>query len=406
MIRPAVSLGVIQVAGYVLPFATLAVAGRLVPPGPLSDFLYVQSCAALLAIVVDYGFHLSAVRAAGAAMASGTERRAYSAIHAAKAVLLLLALAAAAGLAATSGDIVFTPAMLAGLCLAVTAYGARPLWYFQVHERYRRLILVEIASGLVALVAVAAVATHAPDAGALAIAWALPRFLASLVLVCSIHSKHGFEWIKPREVLRTLRDSFGLFLHKASASAVHLGIPVLVAHLLARTDLLDFQRAERIFTAVQSLLLVVSQAGFARVVRLSADVNAARATALRASWLQLGLSTAVAIFVFMTSPFLVQIMWGVADEETVALLRVYACGFPLLALNAAIGLNVLLPQRRDAAVVGGALAGALTALSLVEPLVSSLGSLGAVAAVLAGELVILLVMLASLVLGRPRVAPN
>lgn len=400
MIRPALSLGVIQVTGYVLPFATLAVAARLAPSGHLSAFLYVQSCAALLAIVVDYGFHLSAVRAAGDALAGGTERRTYSAIHSAKAVLLLLALAAAAVLAATSSDIVFTPAMLAALCLAVAAYGVRPLWYFQVHERYRRLIQVEIASGLVALIAVTLVAGRAPDAGSLALAWALPRFLANVLLVGAIHAKHGFEWIEPLEVWRVLRDAFGLFLHKASAAAVHLGVPVLAAHLLTRIDLLEFQRAERLFTALQSLLLVVSQAGYARVVRLSDNAAAARLTAVQASGWQLGLSSAVSLVVIMASPVLVRVMWGVTDDETAALLRVYALGFPLLALNAAIGLNVLLPQRRDAAVVGGAGAGALTALLLVEPLTSALGSRGAVLAVLAGESVILLVMLAALILGR------
>jgi O-antigen/teichoic acid export membrane protein len=180
---------------------------------------------------------------------------------------------------------------------------------------------------------------------------------------------------------------------------------VAAAHLLTRADLLDFQRAERIFTAVQSLLLVVSQAGFARVVRLSGDARAARATALRATGWQLGLSSAVALVVFVTSPLLVQVMWGTADADTATLLRVYALGFPLLALNVAIGLNVLLPQRRDRVVVGGTMAGALTALLLVSPLASSLGPLGAVAAVLAGELVVLIVMVAALLPGRPRIAP-
>lgn len=401
MIRAAMSLGLIQIAGYVVPFATLAVAGRLAPPLALSGFLYVQSLAALLAIIVEYGFHLSAVRMAGEAITAGTERRTYSAIHAAKAVLLAIALAIAVGVAVFGTQITVTPDMLLGVCMAVFSYGARPLWYFQAQEKYWRLLKIEIAASAVALAAVTVVAQHLPHPGALAIAWAAPRFIATTVLILGIHSSHGFEWIPLREVMTTLRDSFPLFLHKASASAVHLGVPVVIAYLLTRPELLGFQRAERIFTAAQSLLLVVSQASYALIVKQIGDQGEARRTALRATFYQVGVSSLTAALVALTAPWLVLLFWGGWHADATHLLRVYAIGFPLLAINAALGLNYLLPRKRDVVVVGAAIAGAAGTMALVHPLTSQWGPQGAILSVLSGEFIMLIVMSTALLAGRP-----
>lgn len=402
MIRSAMSLGLIQVAGYVMPFVTLAVAGRLAPELALSGFLYVQSLAALLAIIVEYGFHLSAVRMAGTAISAGTERRTYSAIHIAKGVLLAVALTIAIGVAVFSSHITLTPVMLLAVCMGVFSYGARPLWYFQAHDKYWHLLKIEIAANVVALAAVTVVALQLPNPGTLAIAWAAPRFIASTVLILGIHSANGFEWLPLREVMMTLRESFPLFLHKASASAVHLGVPVVIAYLLTQPELLGYQRAERIFTAAQSLLLVVSQVSYALIVKQMGDQRKASLTALRATFYQVGVSSLSAVLVTLTAPWLVLLFWGGWHADATHLLRLYAIGFPLLAINAALGLNYLLPRKRDFVVVGAAVTGAAGTMALVNPLTYHWGPQGAILSVLSGEFIMFIVMSIALLTGRSR----
>lgn len=392
MIRSAMSLGLIQIVGYLMPFATLAIAGRLAPESALSGFLYVQSLAALLAIIVEYGFHLSAVRMAGTAISTGTERRTYSAIHASKAVLLAVALTIAVVIAVFGTKIRVTPLMLLGVCLAIFSYGARPLWYFQAQDKYWRLIKTEIAASVVALALVTFVAMREPNPGTLAIAWATPRFIATTVLILGIHRASGFEWLPLQEVMRTLRESSTLFLHKVSASAVHLGVPVVIAYLLTQPELLGFQRAERIFTAAQSLLLVVSQASYALIVKQLGNDRESRRTALRATLFQMGISSITAVLVVLAAPWLVLLFWGGRHAEATQLLRVYAIGFPLLAINAALGLNYLLPRQHDMVVTGAAVAGAIGTMAVVYPLTNHWGPQGAILAVLSGEFIMLIVM--------------
>lgn len=396
------SLGLIQIAGYIVPFVTLAMVGRLAPPLALSGFLYVQALAALLAIIVEYGFHLSAVRMAGEAITIGTERHTYSAIHTTKAALLLVAWLIAISMAAFGTQITITPTMLLGVCMAVFSYGARPLWYFQAQEKYSHLLRIEITASAAALAAVTVAAQYMPHAGVLSIAWAMPRFLATAALILGIHRVHGYDWISPRQLFITLRESFPLFLHKASASAVHLGVPVIIAYLLTKSELLGFQRAERIFTAAQSLLLVVSQASYALIVKQISNQDEVNRTALRATFYQVGISSLTAVFVALSAPLLILFFWGDWHTDATHLLRLYAIGFPLLAMNAALGLNYLLPRKKDAAVVGAAIAGAIGTLVLVQPLTEHYGPLGSILSVLSGEFIMLVTMTITLLMARHR----
>ncbi|MFZ4744923.1 MAG: lipopolysaccharide biosynthesis protein [Limnohabitans sp.] len=399
MIRSAISLGVIQVISYVVPFATLAIVGRLAPGQAISGFLFVQSLAALLSIIVDYGFHLSAVRMTGEALTAGTERQTYSTIHACKAILFAFSVLIIIGVAFFDSQMRITPDMLLGISLAAFSYGARPIWYFQAHGKYWRLIKTELAASSVSLIAVTVVALYFPQPGILAIAWAAPRFIATVALIAGIHRSHGFEWIPLQALMSTLRDSFLLFLHKSAASAVHLGVPVVTAFLLPPMDLLSFQKAERIFTAIQSLLLVVSQASYALIVKHNSESDLTRRIALRATFYQVSISFLATILVVLTAPWLMLLFWGDRNFDT-TLLQLYALGFSLLAINAALGLNYLLPRKCDMVVVAAAISGAVVTMASVYIFTSLWGPQGAIFSVLSGEFCMLIVMSSSLLVGR------
>lgn len=399
MIRSAISLGVMQVISYVVPFATLAIVARLAPGQATSGFLFVQSLGALLSIIVEYGFHLSAVRLTGEALLAGTERRTYSTIHACKAILFAVSLAIGLGVAIFSSQMRITPDMLLGMALAVFSYGARPMWYFQAHEKYWHLIKAELAASSISLIAVTVIALHIPQPGILAIAWAGPRFIATVALISGIHRNHGFEWIPLKVLMSTLRASFLLFLHKTAASAVHLGVPVVTAFLLTPSDLLSFQKAERIFTALQSLLLVVSQASYALIVKQTNEPDITRRLALHATFYQVCMSSLTTILVMLTAPWLMLLFWGDKHIDT-TLLQLYALGLPLLAINAALGLNYLIPRKCDMAVVSAAISGATVTMASVHTFTSLWGPHGAILSVLSGEFCILVVMASSLLVGR------
>lgn len=398
MHRAILSLGFVQALGYVFPFVTLWIVSRGLNAGDLSSFLFAQALAALLAIPVEYGFHLSAVRLATSALHSGRMREVTSEVLFARLMLFGASTAAVVPVISTNAILPLTGANVLGVLLAIATYGFRPLWYFQATDRYGSLIRTEFAANVGSFLAVALVA-YRPDAHAyVVLAWALPRAAGVAWLVGRIHLENGLILPRVARIVATLREAFPLFVHKLAAGAVHMATPVLLAYLISAADLAAFQKGERIVTAVQALLLVISQVGFAHVMRLLTDLGQARSKALEVSALQVGCGVAASIGLYLFAPLVLRLFWGETDANSLLVLQTMCLLLPVLGINAALALNYLLPAGRDVVVVGAAIAGAVVSLGTLFLLAQYAGSLTGVAGVVFGELTMTAIMASALLL--------
>lgn len=394
------SLGFIQGLGYIFPFVTLWLLSRSLGSGDMSAFLYAQSLGALLAIPVEYGFHLSAVRMAANASAAGRLAEATSEVLFARLFLFGLAMLALVPVVATNQVLPLTFPNVVGVLLTIGAYGFKPLWYFQATDNYGRVIRTELLANILSFCSVAAVAQFPMAKGWIVVAWAIPRGAGVAWLVATVHRESGFVLPAWSRIVAILKESFPLFIHKIAAGAVHMATPVLLAYLITAADLSAYQQSERIVTAVQSLLLVVSQVGYAHVMRLLADPGKARSQALNASVLQIGGGMAAALFVYITAPFLLTLFWGKCDPQSLQALHAMVFLLPVLGVNAAVALNYLLPMKKDRVVVGAAVVGSLVSVALLFILCRYFGPLTGVFGVIAGELVMTAIMMAYLLRDR------
>lgn len=390
------SLGFIQGLGYIFPFVTLWVLSRGLTSSDLSAFLYAQSLGALLAIPVEYGFHLSAVRLASNALVTGRMREATSEIHCARLFLFALATMAVFPVMMTNDVLSLTLPNLVGVLLTIAAYGFKPLWYFQAADNYSKVIRTELLANIASFCCVATFSQLPAAHGWIVVAWALPRAAGVAWLIICIHRESGFLIPQLTRIAAILKEAFPLFIHKVAAGAVHMATPVLLAYLITASDLGAYQKSERIVTAVQSLLLVISQVGYAQVMRFVSDPLEAQARAYRASILQIGVSTLAALAVYVTAPWLLKLFWGGVDPQALVSLRAMVFLLPVLGVNAAIALNYLLPMKMDGVVVGAAVAGSLLSVALLFVLSSYFGPLTGVYGVITGELAMALIMAVSL----------
>jgi O-antigen/teichoic acid export membrane protein len=388
------SLGFIQGLGYVFPFVTLGILARGLDGGDMSAFLYAQSLGALLAIPVEYGFHLSAVRLASNAAASGRMGEACSEVLFARAFLYVLAIFAVIPVIVTNAVLPLTVLNTVGVLLTIAAYGFKPLWYFQATDNYGKVIRTELLANIVSFCSVAAIAQFPAAHGWIVVTWALPRAAGVARLVFTIHREAGFYIPRISRVVAILKEAFPLFIHKIAAGAVHMATPVLLAYLITSSDLAAYQKSERIVTAVQSLLLVISQVGYAQVMRSVSGpgAGAARSKANQASVLQVGISVLATLGIYFTAPLLLMLFWGSVDPQALTSLRVMAFLLPVLGVNAAIALNYLLPMKMDSVVVGAAVVGSLLSMGLLFVLSGYFGPLTGVGGVIAGELAMTLIM--------------
>jgi PST family polysaccharide transporter len=400
MHRSIFSLGFIQGLGYIFPFVTLWVLSRSLSGGDMSAFLYAQSLGALLAIPVEYGFHLSAVRMAANAAAAGRLAETTSEVLLARLFLFGVATLAVIPVIVTNDVLPLTLPNILGVLLTIGAYGFKPLWYFQATDNYGRVIRIELLANILSFCCVAAVAQIPVAKGWIVVAWALPRGAGVAWLVATVHRESGFVPPAWRRILTILKESFPLFIHKIAAGAVHMATPVLLAYLITATDLAAYQKSERIVTAVQSLLLVVSQVGYAHVMRLLTDPGKARSQAFSSSMLQVGGSVAAALFVYIAAPWLLILFWGKSDLQALEALRAMVFLLPILGVNAAVALNYLLPMKRDRVVVGAAVVGSIVSVALLFILAKYFGPLTGVFGVITGELVMTFIMVVCLLQDR------
>jgi PST family polysaccharide transporter len=182
-----------------------------------------------------------------------------------------------------------------------------------------------------------------------------------------------------------------------------MATPVLLAYLISAADLAAYQKGERIVTAIQSLLLVISQVGYAHVMRLLSDPGAAKSRAMDVSLMQVGGSVIATIGVLLTAPLLLKLFWGSADASSLTVLRTMSFLLPVLGVNAALALNYLLPMGLDKVVVAAAVVGSVLSVALLFVLSRVFGPLTGVAGVILGELAMSVVMALALFSRREQV---
>jgi O-antigen/teichoic acid export membrane protein len=306
--------------------------------------------------------------------------------------LFVLAILALVPVIVTNAVLPLTFPNTIGVLLTIAAYGFKPLWYFQATDNYGKVIRTEVLANIVAFFGVAAIAKVPAAQGWVVTVWALPRAAGVAWLIAGIHRESGFHFPKVARVVAILKEAFPLFIHKIAAGAIHMATPVLLAYLITPNDLAAYQKSERIVTAVQSLLLVISQVGYAQVMRLTLEPGAARSRAFQASTLQVGGSLLATLGVYFAAPILLTLFWGSADAQALTSLHMMVFLLPVLGVNAAIALNYLLPMKMDRAVVGAAVVGSILSVVLLFVLSGYFGPLTGVCGVIAGELTMTLIM--------------
>jgi PST family polysaccharide transporter len=386
----AIALYGVYVAGMVLPLITIPYLARVLRPEGWGLVVFAQSFAAWMALVVEYGFYLSATREIARAR-DDPERvaRVVADVHGARLLLSLLIVTAGAAAYLLIPTFRASPTYLIWAVLFALAQGFSPLWYFQGVERMRLPAVLEVVAKTLATAGVF-VLVHEPAHG-----W---RVLALQALT-------GLGWIAVASVLiyrevapilptwggaaGMLRQAAGLFVFR-SATGMYLQANSFILGLVAGPQTVAFfGGAEKIVRAATGLIQPATQAIYPRVSHLVGN-DEDRATALvRMSMvLVCGLGLALGITSAIGAPMLVRLFLGEGYEAAVPVLRVLSLLPPVIALGTVLGIHWALPMGLDRPFYRLVIAAGLLNIGLAVVLVPRLGALGmAISVVLVDVLV-------------------
>jgi polysaccharide transporter, PST family len=396
MIRSVATVMATQALSYAFPFITILFVSRLLPSDKLAALLYFQLMAAMLGALVEYGFHLSAVRGFVEALRCGSERAFISQVHFAKGLLLVVAAALGAALMANSDLFVWHVSLFVGLVFGIGFSGYRPMWYHQARGSYNVLLLADCVGNALSLVLLVAAALAEFSLEWLLLAWATPRAAATLALLVQIHRQHGLEAPSLASVRHLLQSSFLLFIQKVGATGILLGVPVLMGYLVSPTSLLSFLQAERILTATQSLLLPIGHVAYPKILQQMEAPENQRKLAISTAALQIGAASISGVIIYFAAPFLLSLFWGTQAAEALEALRWMCLTLPLTALTVALGLNFLLPAHHDSTVASATLLGATASLAMLLALAPDMAHLSGVFAIVFGQALVALLLSSAL----------
>ena len=368
LVQSVLSLGTVQFAVIVMPLLTLPYLARVLDQDELGIVVFVQSFSFLIALVVEYGFNLSAPRQV-ATRSDDPQALAetVAGVYGAKLLLsgvvlgLSLALWPAIGIFRDSPD-----RLVLGVLLGLM-YGFFPLWFFMGIERAQLAAIVEFISRLVALILILMLARDASDGELVILIYLLAATVSTGLLTAIVFRRVRALAPTWRGSLAALRAGRTLFAG-TGAIAFYTGANAFLLGLLVSTgQVAIFAAAEKTVRAGNRVLGMMSQAVYPRVSALLARGNVERANRLLVLSLFAfgGAALVGGALMAAGAPVIIDLVFGSGFDDAVPLLRTLALLLPLNVVGVTISTQWLLARERDRRVTGVLLAASVLNAALV-----------------------------------------
>lgn len=359
--RNAGALYGVQMSGFLLPLLTVPYLARVLGADGWGLVLFAQSFGTWLALVVEYGFSLSATRAVARARDDPALVASIVAdVLSAKLVLSVVVLLGMAVAAAAVPTFRRHPEYLLWAGLFAVVQGLSPLWYFQAVERMRFAAAAEVGARAFAALGVFVWVNDPADGWrvlalqtAAAVVWVLGT--TGLML-----REVGPARLGGRAAARALRTGAPLFLFRGASGVYTTSNSFLLGLSAAPQVVAFFGGADRLIRAAISLLSPLSQALYPRASFLAATDRRSGDRLVRVTLFAMtGLGLAAAGVISLLAPLLVRILLGEEYMPAVPVLRGLSLLLPLIAAGTVLGLQWALPrgmERLFNLLVGGAAA--------------------------------------------------
>lgn len=336
----ALSLIALQAINHGPSLVAVAFASRALGPASFGSYAQLVSAAAILALLVDFGFNLSAVRAVAQAPADRVSlAEIFSSVVTAKLAIAGCVFALALPLVSlTAPETTYAMVVLAVLVAAI-ALPLTPVWLFYGLQRVSSMLVPYAACRIGAAAAVPFLVTARDDV----LSFALINAVASIVLMMWV-------WLRARDVVgpwvtaswldvrKALGGASGVFIAGLATNAYTASTTLIVSLALGNSAAGQFAIADRVRQMVLGLLAPVSQAVFPLACRFAASGSIADGRMLRRAvlWLLL-LGALLWALLFFAADLVVTLIGGEQYFEAVDVLRTIAVLAFLVTLSTALG---------------------------------------------------------------------
>lgn len=384
------SLYGVHAFNYLVPLVTLPYLARVMGATEWGAFAFADAYGRVVALVVEYGFGLSAAREVARVRHDPHARsRELSGVLGAQLLLGVFGALITIILAISVPVFAAHKSLLPGALFLAMSQGASPMWYFQGIERVKLMGSLWIAARIAGAVGLF-LFVRGPGDGWLALfIQGTAPFLSVAAGFAIAYRDMPFVWPSLHRSWRALHAGGSVFLYRAGANLYTSAGVVLLGFLASPLAVAWFAGAERIARAAVSGTLPITQVFYPRINHLLLTDRRGAAQAARLSlWLTMGVGVITGAGLFFGAPLIVRIALGSGFEGSVPVLRLFALLPPVIAVSNTFGAQWMLALRLDRELNRIILAAGVLDIALAVALGSWFHQIGVAVAVVLAEVFI------------------
>lgn len=396
------ALSAAQVATYIFPLITIPYLARVLGVAGWGLVAFAQAFGAYIALVVEYGFSLSATREVARHRENDEKLEEIMAgVLGAKGLFAVGAVAVAFGARWLVPIFRSHPDLLWAGTFWALSQAFSMMWFFQGLERMKLVAALDFSAKALATAGIFAIVRMPTDGWKVLVLQGSGACVSFSVGMVIAYRRVHFRIPTWSTVWNTLRTGWSMFLYRSSVSLYTVGNAFILGLFVAPQFVGYYAGAEKISKAFVSLLSPVTKTLFPRLSHLIQNARAQAARLARISLAVMGVGgVTMGALIFLFAPLLIRIILGHAYAPAVPVLRILALLPPLIALNSVFGIQWMLPLGLDRAFNTIILLAGLINLGLAIALAPGLKDIGMAWAVVATELFVSVAMYVLLRLHR------
>ena len=388
--RNAAALYTAHVTSIALSLIAIPFLARVLRPEGWGVVVFAQSFAAVLTLLLEYGFYLSASREI-ARHRDDPDRVAQIVADVQAARFILLGAVSLLALASFELVPVFRehPTVLFWAWVLAVGQGFSSHWYYQGVERQAYPALAEALAKVIAT-AVLLILVRGPDDGPLVLAiYGIALLLWSAVTNLAVYRSVPAIPPRFRGGLSMLRASFQLFVFRAASGSYATANSFILGAMAVPQVVAFFGGAERLIRGATNFINPATQVIYPRVSHLVVRDRGRAGEILGLSMLLVGgIGLTIGFVAAAGAPLLVALFLGPGYEAAVPVVRTLAVLPPIVAVSTVLGLQWAIPVGLERPYFRLVVSGALINLVLAVALVPPFGPMGMAAAVVLAELTV------------------
>lgn len=273
LVNNFISLSVLQLANYVLPFVTIPYLVRVIGPENFGIIAFSQAITQYFIILTDYGFNLSATRK----IAINRDKKhivstIYSSVLAAKFILLLLSLLILSLLLSFCSKINNHSLIFIYSFGSVIGNVLLPIWLFQGMERMKYITILNVLAKSFFTVLIFVVVKDQSDYCYIPIINSLGFIVAGLLGIYISLSEFKISFAVPsiRSVYLELKDGWNIFISTFAISFFTVANTFILGIVASDIVVGYYSAGEKIIRALASITVPICQGIFPYFSKLSA----------------------------------------------------------------------------------------------------------------------------------------